>query len=71
MKELGAGAAVVGHPANSIAMLANMLARKGLKLKAGQIILAGAITGAIMLSVGDSVSAKFDGLGTVDFIVKD
>jgi 2-oxo-3-hexenedioate decarboxylase len=69
MKDLGAGAAVVGHPANSVAMLANMLAKKGLKLKAGQIILTGGITGAVMLSVGDSVSAKFDGLGTVDFIV--
>ncbi|MED4602733.1 fumarylacetoacetate hydrolase family protein [Paenibacillus validus] len=71
IKDLGAGAAVVGHPANSVAMLANMLARKGLKLKAGQIILSGGITGAVMLNVGDSVSAKFDGLGTVDFIVKE
>ncbi|TBL79374.1 2-keto-4-pentenoate hydratase [Paenibacillus thalictri] len=71
IKDLGAGAAVVGHPANSVAMLANMLARKGLKLKAGQVILTGGITGAVMLSAGDTVSAKFDGLGTVDFIVKE
>jgi 2-oxo-3-hexenedioate decarboxylase len=71
IKDLGAGAAVVGHPANSVAMLANMLAKKGLKLKAGQIILTGGITGAVLLSVGDSVSAKYDGLGSVDFIVKE
>ncbi|WP_240421280.1 2-keto-4-pentenoate hydratase [Paenibacillus periandrae] len=71
IKDLGAGAAVVGHPANSVAMLANMLARKGLKLKAGQIILTGGITGAVVLNVGDSVSAKFDGFGTVDFQVKE
>nr|BAH79104.1 4-oxalocrotonate decarboxylase [Paenibacillus sp. JJ-1b] len=71
IKDLGAGAAVVGHPANSVAMLANMLARKGLKLKAGQIILSGGITGAVMLNVGDSVTGKFDGLGTIDFIVKE
>jgi 2-oxo-3-hexenedioate decarboxylase len=71
IKDLGAGAAVVGHPANSVAMLANMLARKGLKLKAGQVILTGGITGAVLLQVGDSVSAKYDGLGSVDFIVKD
>jgi 2-oxo-3-hexenedioate decarboxylase len=70
IKDLGAGAAVVGHPANSVAMLANMLARKGLKLKAGQTILSGGITGAHMLNSGDVVSAKFDGMGTVDFIVK-
>ncbi|MEX2462581.1 MAG: fumarylacetoacetate hydrolase family protein [Paenibacillaceae bacterium] len=71
IKDLGAGAAVLGHPANSVAMLANMLARKGLKLKAGQTILSGGITGAHMLNLGDVVSAKFDGLGTVDFIVKE
>lgn len=70
IKDLGAGAAVVGHPANSVAMLANMLARKGLKLRAGEIILTGGITGAILLGEGDAVSARFDGLGSVDFTVK-
>jgi len=69
IKDLGAGAAVLGHPANSVAMLANMLARKGLKLKAGQTILTGGITGAVMLHADDTVTAKFDGLGTVDFRV--
>ncbi|MDM5196765.1 fumarylacetoacetate hydrolase family protein [Fictibacillus enclensis] len=69
IKDFGAGAAVVGHPANSIAMLANMLARKGEKLKAGDVILSGAVTGAVMLSVGDTVSAKLDGLGEVSFKV--
>ncbi|WP_240417240.1 2-keto-4-pentenoate hydratase [Paenibacillus periandrae] len=70
IKDLGAGAAVVGHPANSVAMLANMLAKKGEKLKAGQTILSGGITGAIMLNQGDVVSARFDGLGCMEFIVK-
>lgn len=69
IKGLGAGAAVVGHPANSVAMLANMLARKGGGLKAGEIILTGGITSAVMLSVGDFVSAKLDGLGEVSFSV--
>lgn len=68
--DLGAGAAVLGHPADSVAMLANMLSRKGLKLKAGEIILTGAITGAHMLAEGDTVLAKLDGLGTVGFSVK-
>lgn len=69
IKELGAGAAVLGHPANSIAMLANMLAQKGEKVKKGDIILTGGITGAVMLSKGDVVSGKFDGLGEVNFTV--
>ena len=69
IKDLGAGAAVLGHPANSVAMLANMLHRKGEKLKAGQVILTGGITGAIHLSYGDHVTAKLDGLGEVSFLV--
>ncbi|MFC4766527.1 2-keto-4-pentenoate hydratase [Effusibacillus consociatus] len=71
IKDLGAGAAVVGHPANSIAMLANMLARRGEKIKAGDVILTGGITGAAMLSVGDTVLAKADGLGEVSFKVSE
>jgi len=69
IKDLAASAAVVGHPANSVAMLASMLAKKGEKLKAGDIILTGGVTGAVMLAVGDTVSAKFDGLGEVGFQV--
>jgi 2-oxo-3-hexenedioate decarboxylase len=69
IKDLGAGAAVLSHPANSVAMLANMLSRRGLKLKAGEIILSGGITGAHMLSAGDMVTAKWDGLGSIEFRV--
>ncbi|ALS20462.1 2-keto-4-pentenoate hydratase [Paenibacillus naphthalenovorans] len=69
IKDLGVGAAVLGHPANSVAMLANMLARKGEKVKAGDIILTGGITGALILNAGDTITAKFDGLGQVGFRV--
>ncbi|RFB17985.1 4-oxalocrotonate decarboxylase [Bacillus sp. HNG] len=71
IKELGAGAAVLGHPANSIAMLANMLAAKGGKIHKGDIILSGGITSAVMLQHGDVVSGKFDGFGEVSFTVTD
>lgn len=67
IKELGAGAAVLGHPANAIAVLANMLARKGEKIRKGDLILSGALTSAVLVNVGDFVSAKFDGLGEVTF----
>jgi 2-oxo-3-hexenedioate decarboxylase len=69
IKVLGAGAAVLGHPAHSVAMLANMLARKKQKLKAGDVILTGGITEAIMLSQGDYVSAKLDQLGEVNVFI--
>jgi len=70
IKSLGAGAAVLGHPAYSIARLANMLAENGEKVKAGQPILSGAITQAMLLSKGDYVNAKIGGIGEVDFIVR-
>lgn len=69
IKDLGAGAAVLGHPANAIAMLANMLARKGEKIRKGDIILSGALTGAVLLEKDDVVIGKFDGLGDVSFTV--
>ena len=69
IKELGAGAAVLGHPANAIAMLANMLARKGDKVRKGDVILSGALTGAVLLEKDDVVVGKFDGLGEVTFTV--
>src|SRR5690625_1137548 len=56
IKALGAGAAVLGHPANSVARLANMLSKKGEKVKAGEPILTGGLTAAVELSRGDYVS---------------
>lgn len=69
LKALGAGMAVLGHPARSVAMLANMLGRKGEKVEAGQIILTGGITEAILLSAGDYVTAKLDQIGEVSFLL--
>ncbi|MGA1933537.1 2-oxo-3-hexenedioate decarboxylase [Arcobacter sp. YIC-464] len=63
--QLGAGAAVLGHPATAIAMLANMLSERGEKLKAGEYILSGAITAATTVNKGDNVTVKFQDLGTL------
>lgn len=63
--QLGAGAAVLGHPATAIAMLANMLSERGEKLKAGEYILSGAITAAVSVKKGDNVTVKFQDLGTL------
>lgn len=71
IKALGTGADVLGHPANAVARLANMLSKKGEKVKAGEPILTGGITAAVSISVGDYVCAKFTGLGEVSFIVKE
>jgi 2-oxo-3-hexenedioate decarboxylase len=63
--QLGAGAAVLGHPATSIAMLANMMSERGEILKAGTYILSGAITAAMSVKKGDNVTVKFQNLGTL------
>jgi len=63
--QLGAGAAVLGHPATAIAMLANMMGERGEVLKAGTYILSGAITAAMSVKKGDNVTVKFQDLGSL------
>ncbi|MBU0600788.1 MAG: 2-oxo-3-hexenedioate decarboxylase [Gammaproteobacteria bacterium] len=60
---LGAGAAVLGHPAAAVAMLANMLGRRGEEIPAGTLILSGGITEAVAVAPGDNVSLRIQSLG--------
>ncbi len=60
----GAGAAVLGHPAAAIAMLANMLGEKGEEIPAGTLILSGGITEAVTVAAGDAVTLRVQGLGS-------
>ena len=59
-----AGAAVLGHPATSVAWLISALHRRGRTLPAGSLVLSGALTDAVALTAGTTVTAEFDGLGT-------
>lgn len=61
----GAGAAVWGHPAASVAWLANRLAPFGIALEAGEIILSGALTAAVDARPGDTFHIAFQELGGV------
>ena len=61
----GASAAVLGHPAEAIAMLVNILAEQGEELSAGSFVMSGGITEAIAVKAGDSVIARFQELGSV------
>jgi 2-oxo-3-hexenedioate decarboxylase len=63
--ELGAGAAVLGHPAMSVAMLANMLAQRGEEIPAGTFIMTGSITAAVAVAAGDVITARYQDLGLV------
>jgi 2-oxo-3-hexenedioate decarboxylase len=61
-----AGAAVMGHPAASVAWLANQLAADGEALRAGQIVFSGGVTAPVPVVAGRSVTFEFDGLGTIE-----
>lgn len=60
------GAAVLGHPASSVAWMVRRMALRGQGLLAGQVVMAGALTEAVAVSPGDSIVARFDHLGTVE-----
>lgn len=60
----GAGAAVLGHPATAIAMLANHLGARGQEIPAGTLILSGGITEAVAVTAGDHVSLRVQGMGS-------
>jgi 2-oxo-3-hexenedioate decarboxylase len=60
------GAAVLGHPAASVAWMVRRMAARGRGLTAGQIVMAGALTEAVAVAPGDTVVARFDRLGTVE-----
>lgn len=62
---LGASAAVLGHPAEAIAMLVNILADLGEELPAGSFVMSGGITEAIPVKPGDNIVARFQELGSV------
>ena len=61
-----AGAAVMGHPAASVAWLANQLVAEGEGLRAGQLIFSGGVTAPVPVQPGGSVTFEFDGLGAIE-----
>ena len=60
------GAAVLGHPAASVAWLIRALAARGRGLEAGHLVMSGALTEAVAVKPSDTVVARFDRLGTVE-----
>lgn len=67
---MGAAAAVLGHPADAVALLVKVLHGFGEHLPAGSFVMSGGITEAIAVKPGDCVTARYQDLGslTVRFV---
>lgn len=65
IEESGVAAAILNHPATSVAWLANKLAEHGDSLSAGDVILAGSFTRPMWVEPGDSILCDFGPLGTI------
>ena len=61
------GAAIMGHPAEALALAANDLAKRGHAIEAGWVVLTGGMTDAVFAPPGSSVACHFTNLGSVYF----
>ncbi|KRB81018.1 2-oxopent-4-enoate hydratase [Noviherbaspirillum sp. Root189] len=60
----GAGAAALGSPVNAMTWLANTMGRLGIPLKAGEVILSGALAAMFPAKAGDNFRVSIGGLGS-------
>ncbi|MDQ1005205.1 2-keto-4-pentenoate hydratase [Neobacillus niacini] len=63
---VGYGLDVLGNPATCVAWLANKLYEYNVTLKAGEVILSGALSAAVNVQKGDRITAGFTHLGIVE-----
>jgi len=65
IEESGLAAAVLNHPANGVAWLANKLAEHDEGLHAGEVVLGGSFTRPVACSAGDVFHADYGRLGAI------
>jgi 2-oxo-hept-3-ene-1,7-dioate hydratase len=67
IEESGLAAAVLNHPANGVAWLANKIAPYDEQLNAGDLVLAGSFTRPTVAAAGDSFHVDYGPLGSIAF----
>ena len=65
IEESGVAAAVLNHPANGVAWLANKLAPHDVTLEPGQVILGGSFTRPVPARPGDTFHVDYGSLGAI------
>jgi 2-keto-4-pentenoate hydratase len=64
---VGAGAACLGHPLNSVVWLARMLSSRNEPLRAGDVIMSGALGPMVPMVPNTRMRVKIGGLGSAEF----
>jgi len=66
-QQIGSTAAILGNPLFSLVAAARLVAERGERLEAGDIVMAGGATAAEALSAGNHIRLSVEHLGTVSF----
>jgi 2-keto-4-pentenoate hydratase len=64
---IGAGAACLGHPLTAAAWLAKTLSLRGEPLRAGDIVMSGALGPMVSMTPGTQIRVRIGGLGSAEF----
>jgi 2-keto-4-pentenoate hydratase len=66
----GHGRDILGHPFNSVAWLATQLNSRGVGLKAGQIVMTGAVMKTVFPEADGGYRFDLEGIGSVEVLVR-